>query len=116
MGDRTRSGRSASMTWAAAPIVCGDSGSSVTRTVAPAYCPSAASGIEQRAMGLCLRRRFVLASWDCCFRRLEASFRVGAVAERLVSGTAAATQGKWTLGNRVGDAVPIDHGHIVALD
>lgn len=35
MGDRTRSGGSASMTWAAAPVVCGDSGSSVTRTVAP---------------------------------------------------------------------------------
>ena len=35
MGDRTRSGGSASMTWATAPVVCGDSGSSVTRTVAP---------------------------------------------------------------------------------
>jgi hypothetical protein len=60
--------------------------------------------------------RFVLAVRDCCFRRFEASSRVGSVAERLGSRAAAAAQRKRTLGNRVGGAVPINRRHIITLD
>ena len=60
--------------------------------------------------------RFVLAVRNCCFRRFEASSRVGSVAERLGSRAAAAAQRKRTLGNRVGGAVPINRRHIITLD
>jgi hypothetical protein len=60
--------------------------------------------------------RFLLAVRDCCFRRFEASSRVGSIAERLGSRAAAAAKSKRTLGNRVGGAVPINRRHIVTLD
>src|SRR6202030_4317586 len=59
---------------------------------------------------------FVLAARDCCFGRLEATSRVGPVAEGLRGRAAAAAQSKRTLWNCVGGAVPIDRRYIIALD
>src|SRR3954452_5949377 len=61
------------------------------------------------------RRRFVLTSRHRGFGRSEPGSAVGAVAEWLALGAAAATQREWTLRNGVRIAVPVDQRDIVAF-